>query len=533
MLNLLMLRNPVRMILCVCAAALALLVLSGSASAAPYMVSLMQDDDELVYIDPAGRGAALNRMRNLGVEAVRVTMLWEAIAPNITAKRKPRGFNGAKPGDYPNFAWDPYDDLVRKARDRGIEVNFNPTGPGPAWAHGRTRIRPAARAWRPSPRQYAKFVRAAGRRYSGSYRDENQSRDVLPRVEWWGIWNEPNQPGWLTPQGETKRGVGDVAAAPRIYRDLLVAGAKALLRTGHGDDLVLIGELAPIGSAVKPKGARASLRPGLFLREMFCLNGRFHAYTGREARARGCNKLDRLAVLERLPRLGVGHHAYTRRRAPTKRQPKRDMIDISNLGELTRTLDKIAARTGLLPPQMPVFLTEFGYQSLPPDPFRGVSLPLQAKYINEGDYIAWKNPRVFSSAQFLLYDSPARTEFPRDSQPYWATFQTGLITAFPDPEVKPALNAYKFPLIVKRRRGTARIWGQARFAPNGITYPVYLQARAPGSSTWTNAGPPVEVTHSQGFFRARRPTQRGTVWRAVWAEPDYERLEFSREAIAR
>ena len=529
-----MLRFSVRMILCACAVVLAFLVLHPPAApAAPFMVSLMQDDDELVYIDPAGRRAALDRMRNLGVEAVRATMRWAYIAPKPDSRRKPRGFNGANPGDYPRVLWDPYDDLVRKAADRGIEVNFNPTGPGPRWAHKRTPIKPAARAWRPSPKQYAKFVRAAGRRYNGRYRDENQGKGVLPRVDWWGIWNEPNQPGWLTPQGETKRGVGEIAASPRIYRDLLVAGAKGLLRTGHGDDLVLIGELAPIGSAVKPKGARASLRPALFLREMFCLNRRFHPYTGMEAKARGCDKLDRLAVLERFPRLGFGHHPYTRKRAPTKPQRKRDMIDISNLGELTRTLDRIAARTGLLPPEMPVFLTEFGYQTRPPDPYRGVAQQLQARYINEGDYIAWKNPRVFSSAQFLLYDSPPRTEFPRGTEPYWATFQTGLLTAFPQAEVKPALAAYKFPFLVRRKRGTARIWGQVRFAPNGTSYPIYLQTRAPGSSNWVNTGAPVQVTHSQGFFQARRPTQRGTAWRAVWAEPDFGRYEISRESVAR
>ena len=527
-----MLRFSVRTLVCLCAAMPALLAVPAPAPAAPYMVSLMQDDDELVYNTSEGRREALDRMRSLGVEAVRVTMLWEAIAPNTDSRHKPR-FNPAKPGAYPHYAWDPYDDVARLAADRGIEVNFNPTGPGPAWAHKRTRIAPAARTWRPSPKQFAKFVRAAGRRYSGSYRDENQGKGVLPRIDWWGIWNEPNQPGWLTPQGETKHGVGAIAAAPHIYRNLLVAGAKALLRTGHGDDLLLIAELAPIGSAVKPKGARGSLRPGLFLRELFCLNGRFHPFTGAEARARGCDKLGRLGVLERFPRVAVGHHAYTRKRPPTKRQPKRDMIDISNLGELTRTLDRISARTGLLPPQTPVFLTEFGYQSLPPDPFRGVSLPLQAKYINEGDYIAWKNPRIFSSAQFLLYDAPARTQFPRDSQPYWATFQTGLISAFPQPDVKPALNAYKFPLVVRRKRGTARIWGQVRFAPNGITYPVYLQSRAPGSSTWVRSEPPIQVTQSQGFFQARRPTQRGTAWRAVWGEPDNARFEISREAVAR
>ena len=72
-----------------------------------------------------------------------------------------------------------------------------------------------------------------------------------------------------------------------------------------------------------------------------------------------------------------------------------------------------------------------------------------------------------------------------------------------------------------------------RFAPNGATYQVVLQSRAPGSSKWVNSNPPVQVTHSQGFFQARRPTQRGTAWRAIWGEPDNARFEISREAIAR
>src|SRR5688572_16664877 len=219
-----MLRFSMRTLVCACAAAMAMLSLPASASAAPYTVSLMQDDDELVYTTPEDRRAVINRMAAIGVEAVRVTLLWRVVAPNTDSRRKPRGFNGADPGDYPRYLWDPYDEVVRLAQARGIAVNLNPTGPGPAWAHKRTRIKPAARAWKPSPKQYAKFVRAAGRRYNGRYRDENQGRRILPRVSWWGVWNEPNQPGWLTPQGETKRGVGEVAAAPHLYRDLLVAG---------------------------------------------------------------------------------------------------------------------------------------------------------------------------------------------------------------------------------------------------------------------------------------------------------------------
>ena len=528
-----MLPVALRTLLTVCAASLALVVLPADAPAAPYMVSVMQDDNQLILGNTAQRRGALARMKGLGVEAIRVTMLWREIAPKRTSRRKPRGFNGSNPGDYPAGAWDPYDELVKDATARGLTVYFNPTGPGPRWAHPRASVKSAQGAWRPSPEQFGKFVRAAGRRYSGGYRDENGTRNVLPRVSWWAVWNEPNQPGWLTPQGEKKRGVGTIAAAPHLYRELLVAGAKGLLRSGHGDDLVLIGELAPIGSAKKAGGARSSLRPGLFLREMFCLNGRYRPFSGLEAKARGCDKVNRLGVLDRFSRLGFAHHPYTRKRAPTKRERQRDMMNIGNVSALPRALDKIAARTGLLPPEMPVFHTEFGYQTQPPDPFRGVSPDLQAQYINEGEYIAWRHPRVFSHAQFQLYDVPPRTEFPRGSAQYWATYQSGLFTALPGGRAKVAANAYKFQLVVRRRGGTARIWGQTRFAPNGATYPVTLQTRAPGASNWVTSGEPVQVTHSQGYFQARRPTQRGASWRAVWAEPDFARFEVSRVAVAR
>ena len=527
-----MLRFSLTTLLLACALTGALAAMPASAPAAPYMISVMQDDNQLVYGDITQRRRALNVMRGLGVEAVRVTLLWKAIAPRATSRRMPRGFNGSNPGEYPPELWDPYDSLVLEAGARGIAVNFNPTGPGPRWAHETTRVKAAQRAYKPDPKEFRKFVRAAGQRYSGSYRDEGNGR-VLPRVSWWAIWNEPNQPGWLTPQGEEKPGVGMVAAAPHLYRQLLVQGAKGLLASGHSGDPLLIGELAPIGSAKKPTGVIPSLRPGLFLREMFCVNGRYRPFTGRAARARGCGNVENLDILERFSRVGFGHHPYTRKRAPRKPERKKDMMNIGNVGALPRALDKIARRTGLIQRDMPIFFTEFGYQTLPPDPFRGVSLDAQAEYVNDGEFIAWRHPRIFSHAQFQLYDVPPRTEFPRDTAAYWATYQSGLFTALPEGAAKPAANAYKFGLVVRRRGGTARIWGHAMFAQNNTTYPIALQERTPGSSTWVTSGDLVQVTHAQGYFRARRPTQPGSTWRAVWAAPGNTRFEFSREAVAR
>jgi hypothetical protein len=496
------------------------------------MVSVMQDDNQLVYGSPGQKRQALDTMKALGVEAVRATLLWKSLSPKPHSLRRPRGFDATNPAEYPPTHWDLYDDLVIAARERGMLVNFNPTGGGPRWAHRTTRFRNYQRSWRPNVAEFRKFVIAAGRRYSGTWRDENGTRGVLPRVSWWGMWNEPNQPGWLTPQAGKRRGAGMIPLAPHLYRDLLVAGMEALERTGHANDLVLIGELAPLGSE-RPKGAIPSLRPGLFMRELFCLDRRFRPFRRRAAAARGCGNLGRLAVLEKFPRLAFGHHPYTKKRHPRQPEPGRDAITIANIGALPKLLDRIAAETGLLPPELPIFLTEFGYETAPPDPLSGVSLDQQAEYLNVGDYLAWRHPRVFSSAQFQLHDVPPRDEYPRGSKAYWLTYQSGLYTARPAGLAKPAVQAYAFPLVVTRSGDTARIWGQVRFTPNGASQRIALQSRAPGASDWVTSGEAFEVNDHQGFFQTTRPTQPGAAWRAVWAERDFSSVQYSREALAR
>ena len=61
---------------------------------------------------------------------------------------------------------------------------------------------------------------------------------------------------------------------------------------------------------------------------MFCVDRRYQPYEGRQAKARGCDKVGRLRVLERFPRLGFGHHPYTRKAAPGKRERRLDMLTI-------------------------------------------------------------------------------------------------------------------------------------------------------------------------------------------------------------
>ena len=78
----------------------------------------------------------MDRLKTLGADRLRITVLWSAIAPDLGAKTKPAGFDGADPGAYPSGVWNNYDTVVRLAAERGLGVNFNITVPGPLWATG-------------------------------------------------------------------------------------------------------------------------------------------------------------------------------------------------------------------------------------------------------------------------------------------------------------------------------------------------------------------------------------------------------------
>jgi Cellulase (glycosyl hydrolase family 5) len=499
---------------------LAVSVLGGMASrasAAKFELSVMQDDNQLIYAGPSNRTVALNRMKAMGVDVIRVSVLWSAVAP----KKKLR--NGADPKAYPRANWDRYDDLVRAAQGYGIRVYFDITPPGPRWTQATASDPTNQATWKPNAAQFGRFVQAVAKRYSGSYRDENEDKSVLPRVDWWGIGNEPNQGGWLMPQAR-KIGGRVVPTSPALYRSLVIAGANALIRTGHAGDTVDFGETAPLG--VAPQSERRPLRPALFLRELFCLDSHLHGYRGSAARARGCGSVKKLAVLKRFPKLMYAHHPYTKKTSPLKRDKSRDAITIANLSALPALLDKIARKTHLIKAGLPIALTEFGYETNPPDKFNGISLAQQAEWDNLGDFAAYNNPRVLADTQFLLFDVPPRTEFPKNTKPYWFTYQSGLFYANGQP--KPSAPAYMLPFVAEPAGGGNYLfWGQVRFTANGADQTVYLQRKQ--GSDWVNDGDPIPVTNAVGFWELTRPAQKGATYREVWVAPDGSGYLPSRE----
>jgi hypothetical protein len=510
-------------------AALLAVPLAGSVHTVPAHAStdqrsIMMDDDLLLYRGPAVMQKTLQRMKAMGADYVRATVLWSLAAQDVRSTRaRRRRFRAARPSTYPHRNWDRYDDLVRAAQTIGIGVYFNVTGPGPDFAHGKPprSQRRNRRTWRPKAREFYKFVAALGTRYSGAYADENQGRGILPRVSFWSLWNEPNQGGWLTPQWAFSRRLRRlIPASPAIYRKLYFFGRRALDRTGHGADVILVGETAPLGS--RKMGARMPIRPKKFMREMFCVDKNGNPFRGRAARARSCGDFKRYHAIRAF---AWAHHPYTKNLPPTVRDASPDSVTMANIGELPAFLDTIADRTHRVAFGLGVVSTEFGYETNPPDPFSGIPPDKQAEYINDGDFLAYQNPRVFAQTQFLLRDVDPLTRHRPGTKAYWFTYQSGLYYANDTP--KPAAQAYMLPFIAfpigpAAEGGPNRVavWGQLRFRPNTTTDQVQIEFAAAGASSFQAVGDPIDVQPGRGFFTGTvEAPGGGGYWRARWIDP--------------
>jgi hypothetical protein len=469
-----------RALACALAAAVCLAP-AGSAHADSTQESIFQDDLLLVGSGAAVRESTLDELQSLGVDTIRVFVPWAQVAPDATSTVRPT-FDAADPRAYPAANWAPFDDLLRSAASRSLSVIVTPTTPLPAWASRCGGSVAARQSCRPDPAEFGQFVRALGTRWSGS--------GSLPLVSRWGLMNEPNVGRWLTPQW-VRRGGRLVAVSPSLYRQLAAAAISALQATGHGGDQILLGETAPIGHTSGPL-VRRPVATAEFWRDLLCIAASGRRLTGRAAREQGCTTATRLNVT------AVAHHPYVRggSRSPLT-PPRRDEIAISSISRL-KTILAQGARRGMIPRRLPLFYTEFGFQSRPPDRILGVPLSLQAAYLDESEWIAYRDPAVRGLAQYLLRDDPQL-----------AGFQSGL--EFLDGRAKPALAAYRFPLWVVRRGVSAIVFGRVRpgHGANGI---VHIQLRLPGKgrlfTDFLTARP-----NSAGFFVVKHWSRRGT-WRA-------------------
>jgi hypothetical protein len=449
---------------------------------------MFQDDPLLVYGTPTAMEDTLNQLQAFGVDRIRVSVFWSILAPANQAKQKPN-FDATDPAGYQQPVWDRYDRLIRAALARGILVNLDITSPIPRWAAGDA---PASRqdlqpTWGPNPEEFGKFVQAVGKRYSGSY-------EGLPRIDYWSIWNEPNQAGWLTPQWapDPRNAARKVESAPSVYRSLVASAWQGLAATGHGTDTILVGETAPQGLQ-DSKGVSRSIDALRFVRRLYCLDDNLQLLKGTSAEIRGCPAANPGLFVAQNPGLfhatGWAHHPYDMLSPPARKATPPDWVTMANLGDLSRELRRIYARYGQKTQTsrgVPLYLTEYGYQTSP-DPIH-VSFSQQAAFIDEAEYIASRNPNVRTLSQFLLVDDAPDPAFSVKTQSRlaWRTFQTGL--TLQTGKRKPAYRAYITPLFLKTprvRRGRAvRLFGMLRAAAPTARPAVSLQWRPRGGSRW-------------------------------------------------
>jgi hypothetical protein len=488
----------VRYITVLCALLGAVLLGSaGPAHSSTTQESIFQDDRLLLTGDDALRQRTLDEVKSLGADTVRVLVIWSRFAPDPASTTRP-SFDATDPAAYPAGAFDQLDALVKEAGARGLNMLLNPTGPIPHWASHCSKNNKRIHTCRPDAAQFGAFVTAVGKRYSGSYAG-------LPRVGRWTLWNEPNLGSWLTPQytGSKKH---PVQASPAIYRGLFYAGADGLATTGHGGDQLLLGETGPIGQTTGSLSTRTQA-PLAFYRTLFCLDSGGRPLKGSAASRVGCGGSFRSFNVS-----GVSTHPYTRAAvgAPTAHAGPND-LPLSQIRSLENLL-RVAAGRGRLPSQTPVFLTEYGVQTNPPDSI-GVSPAVQAAWLNEAEWIAYLDPRVRSVAQFELTD-------PKDPR----TFNTGL--RYNNGKAKPSLAAYRLPIWVIKAGSGVQVFGAARAA--ATSQKIEIQRRASSKKPWATVKQ-VTVGGGSRYFRVYLPTGGGR-WRLQWKVPVYGTTYHSREA---
>jgi hypothetical protein len=427
-----------RLITLTTALCLALALLPAAAGASVRQYALFQD--EALLVENGGtRAATLDELRALGADMIKVQVNWATVAPG--GRRKPDGFDGANPAEYPG--WERYDQVLAAAQARGLKVMFALAPPVPGWATPTRGDR--AGVTRPNAREFGRFATAAARRFPG--------------VDVWTIWNEPNHPGHLYPQS-TK---GGQPVAPHLYRGLVRAAVQGLERGGAGGDPILFGELLPIGKPID--GPKRNLKPLKFLRSFF---------TGKP-----------LSGVD-----GFAYHPYTRAAGPLVREPTGDDATIRSYGRVLHALDAARARGKLRGPKLPIWNTEFGFQTDPPDPY-GARIASVPRFWSLSElWFSYSNRRVKSISQYTMNDQAGDTSL----------WQSGL--RFADGSLKADIYAnYRLPILVRQLGpGAVEVRGAARPGGAGTTVQIFQRGR---KGPFTPLGGPMQVRNVRGYFVSR------------------------------
>src|SRR5215216_1310598 len=273
--------------------------------------------------------------------------------------------------------------------------------------------------WAPkSSDSFANFAYAASKRY--------------PWVRRWLIWNEPNKYWQLRP------------TSPATYTRVLLNPAYATLKRANRANLVG-------GGVTAPRGGSGSVSPVDWIRGMRASHARRDAYA---------------------------HHPYPMSRGETPTTGGCRSCENITMADLDRLLANVQREWGL---RKRIWLTEYGYQTNPPDRTLGVSPALQARYVGEAALRAYRAPRGDMLIHFLVRD-----------EEHVGRWQSGLFTFGNHAKLSAA--AFPLPLAqVSRRGAVASLWGQVRVGNGPQTYRV--RYRLGGRWRWLGGN---RVTSARG-----------------------------------
>ena len=359
-----------------------------AATASAHMQIGVFDEGEAFFDDTA---AVFARYQALRVQVLRVSLYWGG----RLGVAKIRPFDAADPRDA-GYDWSLYDRTVTYAGASGIKVLFSITGT-PRWANGgESTNRP--------PLNYddlRAFAYAAAARYSGTYIGADGR--TLPAVHLWAAWNEPNNPAFLRPQYVRKGGKWVIQSAV-AYAKICNAVYTGVHATMFQGEQVACGVTGPRGNN-NPGSVRPSVSPIAFLDA---------------AKRAGMKTFDAYA---HNPYYGMPTETPATKPPPTRSGQAPTAVTLANIDTLTTEISRLYGPKKL-------WITEYGYQTNPPDPQFGVSWALQAKYLTQAFAIARKNPRIDMMLWFLVRD-----------EPIISGWQSGLVTA--DGRKKPAFSAFQ------------------------------------------------------------------------------------------
>ena len=363
----------------VAALAVALLCVPTAGAARGMLVGLL--DEAALYDEPTSVFPVMEQART---QVLRLNLYWGGRIG--VAERRPA--RATDPAD-PAYDWTLYDRTVNYAAQHKIRILFSIYGT-PSWANGGAGLNVPPRAIA----DLNNFAYAAAKRYSGVY-PASDGR-ALPPVKLWLAWNEPNLSIGLKRQF---RRVGGrwVMQSAIDYTKICNAVYGGVHRTLIRGERVACGATAPRGNN-SPTSSRPTISPLAFMRAL---------------KAAGLRKFDAYA-----------HHPYYGRKTETPTsKPSATAVTMGNINTLIAELTRLWGKKRL-------WITEYGYQTNPPDRAFGVSYAKQAAYMKQAYAIARKNPRIDMMLWFLLRDEPRL-----------GGWQSGLLTR--TGQKKPSFNVFR------------------------------------------------------------------------------------------